>query len=148
MIDERSAGAIIFSINNDSSKVEFLLLHYTAGHWDFPKGNIEIGEDEAQAARREIFEETGIQDVNFLEGFRKRIEYHYKREKKLIHKEVFFYVIKTNTRKIVLSEEHIGYLWNTYDKAIKQLTFMNAKNALTEAKKFLETNLFVDDDYF
>jgi 8-oxo-dGTP pyrophosphatase MutT (NUDIX family) len=136
---ERSSGAVIFSTDKNSG-AEFLLLHHTSGHWDFPKGNIEIGEDEMQAARREILEETGIRDVNFLEGFRKKIEYRYKRGEKLIHKEVIFYLLRTNTRKIILSNEHIAYVWNKYDSAIKKLTYKNTKNVLTEAKKFLETN--------
>jgi bis(5'-nucleosidyl)-tetraphosphatase len=139
MRDERSSGAVIFSIDKDLG-AEFLLLHHTSGHWDFPKGNIENGEDEKQAARREILEETGIQDVNFLEGFRKKIEYRYKRGEKLIHKEVIFYLLRTNTKKIILSNEHIAYVWNKYDNAVKQLTYKNTKNVLTEAKKFLETN--------
>jgi bis(5'-nucleosidyl)-tetraphosphatase len=139
MRDERSSGAVIFSIDKDSG-AEFLLLHHTSGHWDFPKGNIESGEDEKQAARREILEETGIQDVNFLEGFREKIEYRYKRGEKLIHKEVIFYLLRTNTKKITLSNEHIAYVWNKYDNAVKLLTYKNTKNVLTEAKKFLETD--------
>ena len=139
MREERSSGAVIFSIDKKSG-AEFLLLHHTSGHWDFPKGNIEIGEDEMQAARREILEETGIRDVNFLEGFRKKIEYRYKRGEKLIHKEVIFYLLRSNTRKIILSNEHIAYVWNKYDSAIIKLTYKNTKNVLTEAKKFLETN--------
>src|SRR5690349_9580995 len=139
MIYERSSGAIIALINKDS-EAEFLLLRYTAGHWDFPKGNIETGEDEVEAARREIFEETGIQDMNFLKGFRKKIKYQYMRGERLIQKEVVFYMITTNTRIIILSNDHIGYEWNKYDNAIKRLTYRNAKNLLMEAKRFLETN--------
>lgn len=140
MIYERSSGAIMASIKKDSNEEEFLLLHHTAGHWDFPKGNIEVGEDELGAPRREIFEETGIQVVNFLEGFRKKIEYQYTRGETLIQKEVIFHIIRTDTRKIILSNEHIGYVWENYDNAVKKLTYMNAKSLLTEAKKFLETN--------
>ena len=72
MVDERSAGAVVFIADNET---EYLLLHYTAGHWDFPKGNIEAGETERQAATLEIREETGITDVEFLEGFRQIISY-------------------------------------------------------------------------
>lgn len=140
MIYERSSGAIMASIKKDSNEEEFLLLHHTAGHWDLPKGNIEVGEDELGAARREIFEETGIQVVNFLEGFRKKIEYQYMRGETLIQKEVIFHIIRTDTRKIILSNEHIGYVWENYDNAVKKLTYVNAKRLLTEAKKFLETN--------
>ena len=140
MIDERSSGAVIFSNNKELNKSEFLLLHYASGHWDFPKGNIEDGEDEVQAAYREIFEETGIQNVHFLEGFRKKIQYYYSREDILIRKEVIFYLAITNTKEITLSNEHIGYTWKDYMEAMNQLTYKSAKDLLKEVKMFLETN--------
>jgi bis(5'-nucleosidyl)-tetraphosphatase len=140
MIDERSSGAVIFSNNKELNKSEFLLLHYASGHWDFPKGNIEDGEDEVQAAYREIFEETGIQNVHFVEGFRKKIQYYYRRGDILIQKEVIFYLAITNTKKITLSNEHIGYAWKDYMEAMNQLTYKSAQDLLKEVKMFLETN--------
>ena len=140
MIDERSSGAVIFSNNKELNKSEFLLLHYASGHWDFPKGNIEDGEDEVQAAYREIFEETGIQNVHFVEGFRKKIQYYYRRGDILIQKEVIFYLAITNTKEITLSNEHIGYAWKDYMEAMNQLTYKSAKDLLKEVKMFLETN--------
>ena len=146
MIDERSSGAVIFSNNKEQDKTQFLLLHYASGHWDFPKSNIEDGEDEVQAAYREIFEETGIQNVHFLEGFRKKIQYHYRRGYRLIRKEVIFYLAITNTKEIVLSNEHIGYAWKDYIGAMNQLTYKSARNLLTEVKMFLETNA-INNEY-
>jgi bis(5'-nucleosidyl)-tetraphosphatase len=140
MIDERSSGAVIFSNNKELNKSEFLLLHYASGHWDFPKGNIEDGEDEVQAAYREIFEETGIQNVHFVEGFRKKIQYYYRRGDILIQKEAIFYLAITNTKEITLSNEHIGYAWKDYMEAMNQLTYKSAKDLLKEVKMFLETN--------
>jgi bis(5'-nucleosidyl)-tetraphosphatase len=140
MIDERSSGAVIFSNNKELNKSEFLLLHYASGHWDFPKGNIEDGEDEVQAAYREIFEETGIQKVHFVEGFRKKIQYYYRRGDILIQKEVIFYLAITNTKEITLSNEHIGYAWKDYMEAMNQLTYKSAQDLLKEVKMFLETN--------
>ena len=140
MIDERSSGAVIFSNNKELNKSEFLLLHYASGHWDFPKGNIEDGEDEVQAAYREIFEETGIQNVNSVEGFRKKIQYYYRRGDILIQKEVIFYLAITNTKEITLSNEHIGYAWKDYMDAMNQLTYKSAQDLLTEVKIFLKTN--------
>ena len=140
MIDERSSGAVIFSNNKELNKSEFLLLHYASGHWDFPKGNIEDGEDEVQAAYREIFEETGIQKVHFVEGFRKKIQYYHRRGDILIQKEVIFYLAITNTKEITLSNEHIGYAWKDYMEAMNQLTYKSAQDLLKEVKMFLETN--------
>ncbi|MGH9950141.1 MAG: diadenosine tetraphosphate hydrolase, partial [Nitrososphaeraceae archaeon] len=37
MLKEYSAGAVLFG-NFANNERKFLLLHYTSGHWDFPKG--------------------------------------------------------------------------------------------------------------
>jgi bis(5'-nucleosidyl)-tetraphosphatase len=143
MLSERSAGAIIFSIKEEAHhSTEYLLLHYSAGHWDFPKGNIEDGEKESEAAYREIYEETGIESIEFFEEFRRRLEYYYRREQKLVHKEVIFFLAKTNTRNIILSSEHVGYMWSEYNNALEKLTYKNAKNLLVEAQKFLNTKYY------
>jgi 8-oxo-dGTP pyrophosphatase MutT (NUDIX family) len=138
VVDERSAGAVVFYLSeNDSAEPEFLLLNYTAGHWDFPKGNIEYGEQEKEAATREIREETGITDVEFIDGYRMIIDYRYRHSKKLVHKEVVLFLARTWTRQVVISHEHIGFAWKNYKDAMEHLTYRNAKNILQAARDFL-----------
>ena len=134
---ERSAGAVIFSIKETKSII-YLLLQYSAGHWDFSKGNIEDSEDEFQAACREIREETGIENVEFLDGFKGKVEYYYRREHELVHKQVVFFLAKTDSQKIILSNEHIAYLWDDYDNALAKLTYKSAKDILVQAQNFLK----------
>jgi bis(5'-nucleosidyl)-tetraphosphatase len=134
---ERSAGAVIFSIKEIKS-ISYLLLQYSAGHWDFSKGNIEDSEDESQAACREIREETGIENLEFLDGFKWKVQYYYRREQKLVHKEVVFFLAKTDSQKVILSNEHTAYLWNDYDKALAKLTYKSAKDILVQAQNFLK----------
>ncbi len=121
-----------------TAEPEYLLLHYTAGHWDFPKGNIEAGESEKQAAIREIREETGITDVEFLDSFRMKIEYKYRHGRRLVQKEVVLFLAQTRTRQVTISHEHIGFAWKKFDDAIQQLTYRNAKNLLLAAKEYLQ----------
>jgi bis(5'-nucleosidyl)-tetraphosphatase len=138
VVDERSAGAVVFIMSsNGSGKPEYLLLHYTAGHWDFPKGNIEAGETEKEAAAREIREETGIADVEFVEGFRQIISYRYRKARRLVNKEVVLFLARTKTRDVTISHEHIGFAWKDYDEAMKQLTYKNAKSLLEAAAQFM-----------
>jgi bis(5'-nucleosidyl)-tetraphosphatase len=137
LIYERSAGAVVFYME-ENSEPEYLLLHYSAGHWDFPKGNIEAGENEKQTATREIQEETSITDVEFLDNFRMKIEYKYRHRRKRILKEVVLYLARVYTRRVILSHEHIGFTWKKFDDALQQLTYMNAKNLLTAAKEHLQ----------
>ena len=74
MPTEKSCGAVVFKQQKDGS-VKYLLLHYEAGHWDFPKGKQEKNEKEEQTAAREIKEETGIEDIEFVDGFREMVKY-------------------------------------------------------------------------
>jgi len=131
---ERSCGAVVFRKNGS---VEYLLLHYEAGHWDFVKGQVEEGETEEETARRELLEETGITDAQFIQDFREKISYFYRREGKTIYKEVIFLLVEAKWSEVTLSYEHIGYAWLPYEEALKRLTFKNAKDVLRKAHGFL-----------
>jgi bis(5'-nucleosidyl)-tetraphosphatase len=135
LLREKSCGAVVFLKNTD---VKYLLLHYGAGHWDFVKGNVETHESEKETVIRELQEETGIADAQFIEGFREKIEYFYRRQGATIHKEVIFFLIETHTEKVELSFEHVGYTWLDYQSAMERLTFKNAKAALQKAYELLK----------
>ena len=120
-----------------SREVNYLLLHYEAGHWDFVKGNVEPTESEKDTVIRELQEETGIADAQFIEGFREKVEYFYRRQGATIHKEVVFFLIETHTEKIELSYEHVGYAWLNHQRAMERLTFKNAKDVLQKAHELL-----------
>jgi len=132
---EKSAGIVLF--RNDSDKNEFLLLNYPQGHWDFVKGKIEQNETSHETALRETKEETGITNIEFVDGFEESVEYDFRFKKEDIHKKVIFFLAKTNEKNIKLSHEHNDYLWLEYNNALKKTTFENAKNVLTKANEFL-----------
>jgi bis(5'-nucleosidyl)-tetraphosphatase len=141
MKKEKSAGAIVF---RKRKEIQYLLLHYEAGHWDFPKGNIEKGETEQQTLKREIKEETGISDITIIPGFQESFQYYYKL-RDLIKKEVVFYLARTDAEEVKISFEHVGFVWLSYDKAKNKLTYKNAKEILEKADKFLTENKTLDD---
>ena len=134
---EKSAGIVLF--RNDSDKNEFLLLNYPQGHWDFVKGKIERNETSHETALRETKEETGITNIEFVDGFEESVEYDFRFKKEDIHKKVIFFLAKTNEKNIKLSHEHNDYLWLEYNDALKKTTFENAKNVLTKANEFLSS---------
>jgi len=134
MARETSVGAVVFRGDGDR---KYLLLHYEAGHWDFPKGNVEEGEAPENTARREIGEETGIEDITFIPGFDEKIRYFYKRQQKTITKEVEFLLAETKSQKVTLSFEHTGFEWLSYDEASERITFRNSKDILKKAESFL-----------
>jgi len=137
MREQKSAGIVLF--RNDSDKNGFLLLNYPQGHWDFVKGKVEEGETPHETALRETKEETGISDIEFIDGFEEYVEYDFRFKKENIHKKVIFFLAKTNEKNIKLSHEHNDYLWLEYNDALKKTTFENAKNVLTKANEFLSS---------
>lgn len=140
---EKSAGAIIFHKNKE---VKYLLLHYPSGakapkeYWDLPKGHIEKGEKEIDTVKREVREETGLENIELIEGFKEWIKYFFKLKGKTIFKTVVFYLAKTREEKVKISQEHLGYKWLPYQQALEQLTFQNAKDILKKANQFLKKN--------
>jgi 8-oxo-dGTP pyrophosphatase MutT (NUDIX family) len=129
---EESCGAVIYYNG------EFLLLHYEAGHWDFPKGNRERGETKIETALREIEEETGLTDLE-LADFEEDINYFYRREGKIIYKTVTYFLAQSATKDVTVSWEHTGYLWLPFEKALEKITYQNAREILKAAQTYLET---------
>jgi len=135
MPKEKSCGAVVFIQHKEG--IRYLLLHYEAGHWDFPKGHMGKNEKEEMTAAREIKEETGIKSIDFVDGFREVITYFYKRGEETIHKEVIFFLAQSATEEVTISKEHIGHVWMSYENAFKKLTFNTAKELLRKANQFL-----------
>jgi len=128
MPKEKSVGAAVFKFQE--GKPQFLLLHYTAGHWGFPKGHVEANETEEQTLRREIMEETTLTEIEILPGFKQPTHYFFRRGKETVFKEVSFYAVEAKEGAVKLSHEHQGFEWLPFEKAMERLSFKNTKNVL------------------
>jgi len=62
----RAAGAVV--VRRDPAGEPRYLLLRVYGYWDFPKGELEPGEDPLAAARREVTEETTLEALRFPWG--------------------------------------------------------------------------------
>jgi 8-oxo-dGTP pyrophosphatase MutT (NUDIX family) len=60
-----SAGSVVFRRTDRGVR---LLVLRAYKNWDFPKGRVEPGETELDAAKRECAEETGLADLDFPFG--------------------------------------------------------------------------------
>ncbi len=146
MIEERSAGAVVYSEHNED--IHFLLLNYPTGHWDFPKGKIEKDELTLETVKREVLEETGIQNLEIIPNFKRNIVYYYRRNAGMVHKEVIYVLARTFTTDITLSHEHKDYVWLKLEEAINKVTYKNSKNTLIAAAKFLNELPIHPDESF
>ncbi|MBQ6381487.1 MAG: NUDIX domain-containing protein [Clostridia bacterium] len=136
---ERSCGAVVY--HEIGGKVRYLLIkNKRSAHWSFPKGHVEKGESDEQAAIREVKEETGI-DISIIEGFKAKSEYSIQHK---IEKMVYIYAATCQTPKTVIQEEEIeDYLWLDFHKAMRHLKFENDKNILYRVNEFLKKNEYI-----
>ncbi len=137
-IHEKSCGIIVYRKTIEG--LQFLLLHYPGGHWDFPKGHVERGDPSEQAtARRELQEETGITQVDINAGYKESMVYEFNRGPfERVKKIVVYFLGETRENNVELSFEHQGCIWMPYDEALERLTYENAKDLLRKAQPYLE----------
>lgn len=131
---EKSAGAVLFRRNK---KIKYLIIQYGWGHWEFSRGLIEKGESLEDAARREIGEEVGIKDIEFVPGFKEWTKFFYKHEGKSIMKIATFLLAETKSRDVKLSFEHKDYAWLEYEETSEKLSFRGSKEILKKANDLL-----------
>ncbi len=144
MPKEISYGAVIF--RKEKNNILYLLLYRKAYEhykemWDFPRGLIEKGETPDEDIRREVKEETGINDLKFINGFKEKVNWFYKKEGKTIFKEANYYLAETKEKNVKLSFEHDDFKWCNYEEGLKLIKFSNTKNILKKANNFLSGGL-------
>jgi 8-oxo-dGTP pyrophosphatase MutT (NUDIX family) len=115
-LKERAAGAVVF--RRTERGVRLLVLR-AYRNWDFPKGLIEAGESEFQAAKREVAEETGLAalDFPFGEEYCETLPY-------ALGKVARYYLAETDEAAIELPvspelgrPEHHEWRWVSFDEA-------------------------------
>lgn len=125
MKKEKSCGAIIY---NNENKV--LIVKHNEGHWDFPKGHMEKGEDEYQTAIREVKEETSV-DIELYKNNRYTINYSPKED---VDKTVVFFLAKSKSDILKKQDSEIANIgWFSYDEALEVLTYDTAKELLKKS---------------
>ncbi|PIR55186.1 diadenosine tetraphosphate hydrolase [Candidatus Peregrinibacteria bacterium CG10_big_fil_rev_8_21_14_0_10_36_19] len=133
--DEKSCGVVTF--RELEGERLYLILKYPGGHFDLVKGHVENGETEHETATRELIEETGIADIQYVDGFRYEVFYTYMRQGQKSDKLVVFFLGKTEMEDVRISHEHHDFYWLNFEAALEKLTFDNAKNLLKAAENFL-----------
>ena len=135
-----AAGIIPFII--EDVKLKFLLIKNNLG-WEFPKGGLNEGESQLEAALRETKEETSLtfkRVYDFKFESRYFLTKNYSTGEKLEvpePKTVTYFMGEASSKDVKLSWEHDSYGWFTVLEASKKLYFSKKKEVLANAVQFL-----------
>jgi 8-oxo-dGTP pyrophosphatase MutT (NUDIX family) len=136
-MNERAAGFAVYFID-DGEPLYLLLRSSGDGYWGFPKGKLDSGESNIQAAGRELVEETGIVGFEKPVGFELDITYQFTRGKEEFHKTVRYYLARVSSRDVKISSEHSEYGWFPVEDARRLILFDNLRWVLDEAHSFIQ----------
>lgn len=121
-----SAGGIVINKNG-----EVLVISQRGRSWSLPKGHIEAGESKIATAKREIYEESGIEDLEFVKdlGFYQRYRMAFDNSDDLSDfKTIHMFLFKTNADILKPTDpENPEARWVAKDKVAKLLTHSKDK---------------------
>lgn len=138
-LEQISAGGVAFRFNN--SKIEIAVVSVKPSRrWQLPKGLIDAGESEEQAALRETREEAGI-ECQLLEKI-ETVEYWYfaqnKGERVRFHKFVHFFLLEYAAGDVADHDHEIAEArWVSIDEAVEMLAFKSEKDVVKKAAELI-----------
>ncbi|MBC8025577.1 MAG: NUDIX domain-containing protein [Steroidobacteraceae bacterium] len=112
-----SAGVVVVRRTPEGWRVLLLRVY---NYWDCPKGLVEPGDTPLATAKREVLEETTLDDLEFAWGESFRDSEPYGREKKVAR----YFIARTNTELVSLpvnpelgKPEHHEWRWCDWETA-------------------------------
>lgn len=136
--DEFSAGGLVVQQNSESSYAAIIGRTDRRGRllWSLPKGHIEPGETEAQAAIREVEEETGI--VGRVRAPLGKISYWFVADGKRVHKTVTHFLMDAVGGELSDEDaEVVAVEWIPLDRLHQRLAYADERRIATDAIRLL-----------
>ena len=143
-VSQAAAGIVLFHVRDGERR--YLLVRSALTRrpiWEFPKGGVEAGETDPEAAERELREEAGLEvgDYEVLDGFREEERYVFTQGKgegrTLIVKRVVYFVAESRTEAVRISHEAEDYRWVTFAEGLRLLRFPGKRHVLDRAEAFV-----------
>jgi ADP-ribose pyrophosphatase YjhB (NUDIX family) len=118
--------------------VRFLLIRDPYDNWGLPKGHLEEGETAAQAAIREVREETGLAELELREEL-PRIDWYFRDRGQLVHKFCHFFLMESTAGEAEPQRDEgiSACVWEPLPRALSILTYANAREVLRAAGRVL-----------
>lgn len=104
------------------------------GAWEMVHGKVEPGERLPDAARRELFEETGLKPERMISVTMH--QFYLVQQGQVANAAVFAAVVATDA-SVVLGEEHVRHAWLTPSQARRRYAWPHEARVLEDARKLL-----------
>jgi len=133
---ETSAGGVLVRCTEEGPR--FLLILDGYGNWGFPKGHIDEGELPDVAARREICEETSLENL-ILRSPLGMIDWYFRFRGRLIHKYCHYFLFESAEGcPSPQGEEGIKECrWFSEREALETISYDNARAILRTAVRLV-----------
>ena len=138
-LEQISAGGVAYRDVDGNIEIAIILTH-PEHRWQLPKGMIDAGETEEQAALREVREEAGIGTE--LIGPIDRTEYWFMADRDGVrsrfHKYVHWFLLKYLSGDVSQHDHEVAEArWATVDKALELLVFKNEREVVQKAVEMI-----------
>ncbi len=143
-VSQLAAGIVLF--REEEGARRYLLVRSALTRrpiWEFPKGGVEAGETDAEAAERELQEEAGVSvgDYRVVDGFEEEERYVFTQGRgegrTLIVKRVVYYLAEALTSEVRISHEAEDFRWATFEEAQRLLRFPGKRIVLERAETMI-----------
>lgn len=139
-MENKLSKACGFILVSKSKPRKFLLLHQVTGNWSFPKGHTEGDENEKETALRELKEETGITEVNFLPLPPIVEEYDFPKDGETWHKINTLFFAETDEVEIEMQvKEILEYKWVTFEESLETFFYQSQKKRMPSINNYITT---------
>ena len=140
-VEETSAGGLVVNLNSPGLEVAIIARINRAGRleWCLPKGHLEGEETAAQAALREVAEETGIQgSVLAPLG---SVDYWFSAAGYRVHKVVHHFLLRATGGELTVENdpdhEAVAAAWIPFAELPHRLSFHNERRIVMSASHIL-----------
>jgi bis(5'-nucleosidyl)-tetraphosphatase len=134
VVRETTAGGIVF--RREGKDIQILLAQDAKDRWTIAKGHVEEGEITRETAKREIQEETGLQEMRVLDWLGK-IDFRYRRQNSLVLMTMHVYLVHAqgDTNKLKKEEWMNGIKWFSVADALDKIEYEDIGKLILLAMK-------------